>query len=99
MYVVLIATYDVIFCFTVIDVLKKYYHSFLANMVPEDVRNKIIHKCTWITFKYNIHEIPNEHFLDLLILLTENNILVLRFCTTIANYLHSDDIIPHVLRG
>ena len=78
-------------CSVVVDVLKKYYHYFLAYMVPEDVRNNNIHKCTWITFE-NIHEIPNQNFLDLLILMTESNIHLLRFILTLEEFMQNTDI-------
>ena len=85
------STYIVDTYFIVVDVLKKYYHCFLANMVPEDVRNNNIHNCTWVAFK-DIHKIPNEDFLSLLILFTESNIKLLRLCVTLANFMQNSDV-------
>ena len=59
-------------------------------MVPEDVRNKNIHKCTWMTFN-DIHKIPNELFLGLLILFTESDFKLLRLCVTLTYFVQNFD--------
>ena len=67
-------------------------------MVPEDVRNNNIHICTWITFE-NIHEIRNQQFLNLLILMTASNIHLLRFSLTLEKFMQNSDITKAFLIG
>ena len=67
----------------VVDLLKKYYHSFLANMTSEDARFDNISKVKWLTVDVaTLCCMTNKQFLDILIIKTKNNHQLLRFCST-----------------
>lgn len=71
-----------LFCL-VVNLLKKYYHNLWANMIPEDARNININKIKWLTFdEASLFSMTNKQFLDILIIKTENNHQLLRFCST-----------------
>ena len=76
-------TLHMCYAYLVVDLLKKYYHNLLANMIPEDARNFNISKVEWlIADATTLCYMTNKQFLDILIIATENNHQLLRFCST-----------------
>ena len=76
-------TLHMCYAYLVVDLLKKYYHNLLANMIPEDARNVNISKAEWLTAHVTtLCCMTNKQFLDILIMATENNHQLLRFCST-----------------
>ena len=79
--------------YLVVDLLKKYYHSLLANMIPEDSRFDNISKVEWLTVDdATLCCMTNKQFLDILIVETENNHQLLRFCTTLCLFMSNENV-------
>ena len=75
-------------CYVVVDLLKKYYHRLLTNMMPEDVRNINVNKAAWTSVDIaSLSSLSNKQFLDLLITKTQNNHQLLRFCSTLSFFM------------
>ena len=77
----------------VVDLLKKYYHSFLASMMPEDARFDNISQVEWLNVDVaTLCCMTNKQFLDTLIMKTQNNHKLLRFCSTICLFMNKNNI-------
>ena len=78
----------------VVDLLKKYYHSLLASMMPEDARFDNISQVTWLNVDVaTLCCMTNKQFLDTLIMRTQNNHQLLRFCSTIYLFMNNKNIL------
>ena len=86
-YTYLRVCYAYLFCL-VVDLVKKYYHNLLANMIPEDARNFSITEVEWLTAdEASLSCMTNKQFLDILIVKTKNNHQLLRFCSTLELFM------------
>lgn len=82
----------ILYVFIVVDVLKKYYHSLLTNLIPQNLRNLIITAVPWLVIdKANLCCMSNKQFLDTLIMNTQNNHQLLRFCSTLNLFVNNSD--------
>ena len=76
-------TLHMCYAYLVVDLLIKYYHNLLANMIPEYARIVNISEVKWLTADVTtLCFMTNKQFLDILIIETENNHQLLRFCST-----------------
>ena len=81
-----------VYFYIVTGLLKNYYHSFLTNMIPEDARNVNIIKVTWINVDVtSLCCMPNKQFLDVLIIKTQSNHQLLKFCSTLNHFVGNSD--------
>ena len=78
----------------VVDLLKNYYHSLLANMIPEDARFDNISEVKWLNVDVaTLCCMTNKQFLDTVIMKTQNNHQLLRFCSTICLFMNKKNIL------
>lgn len=77
----------------VLDLLKKYYHHLLANMVPETARSikkTFFYKInSWVDV--DVDSLSNKQFLDLLIMKTESNFKLFKFCNVITLFMDNSN--------
>ena len=78
----------------VVDLLKKCYHSLLARMMPEDARIDNISQVKWLKLDVaTLCYMTNKQVLDTLIMNTQNNHKLLRFCSIIYLFMNNKNIV------
>ena len=78
----------------VFDLLKKYYHSLLASMMPKNARFDNISQVKWLKIDVaTLCCMTNKQFLDTLIMKTQNNHQLLRFCSKCCLFMNNKNIL------
>ena len=84
----------------VVNLLKKYYHSLLASMMLEDARFDSISEVEWLNVDVaTLCCMTNKQFLDTLIIETQNNHQLFRFCTTLCLFMNNKNVMKTFKSG